>query len=53
MGADEQARQYIVALAQRLREFGHRVEEREMELWQELGGAVKLLEMEQKWANYQ
>ena len=46
MGADEQARQHIVALAQRLHEFSHRTEEREMELWHRLSGATELPAME-------
>ena len=33
MGADKEARQHIVTLAQRLYEFGHRTEDREMEIW--------------------
>ena len=32
MGADDEARQHIVALSQRLYQFGHRTEERELEL---------------------
>ena len=32
MGADDEARQHIVALAQRLHQFGHQTKEREMEL---------------------
>ena len=47
-GADEEAKRHIVALALRLHEFSHRTEEREMELWHWLGGAIELLEMEQK-----
>ena len=52
MGVDEEARWHIVALAQRLHEFGHRTEEREMELWHRLGGALEMFEMEQKWVDY-
>ena len=36
VGADDEARQHIVALAQRLHQFGHRTEERELELWHRL-----------------
>ena len=32
VGADDEARQHIVALAQRLHQFGHQTEERELEL---------------------
>ena len=32
VGADKEARQHIVALAQRFYEFGHRTEDREMEI---------------------
>ena len=53
VGADEEARQHIVALAQRLHQFGHRTKEREMELWHQLGGTVALPEMEQRLTNYQ
>ena len=51
MGADEEARQHIVALAQRLHEFGHQTEERELELWYWLGGTVELADVEQRLAN--
>ena len=44
MGADEEARQHIAALAQRFQDFGHRTKEREMELWHQLSGALDLLE---------
>ena len=53
MGADEEAKQHIVALAQRLHQFGHHTEEREMELWHRLGGTMELPEMEQRLTNYQ
>ena len=53
MGAEEEARQHIVALAQRLHQFGHRTEEREQELWHRLGGTVALPEMEHRLTNYQ
>ena len=51
MGANEEARQHIVALAQRLHEFGHRIEERKLELWHWLGGTVGLADVEQRLAN--
>ena len=47
MGADEEAKQYIVALAQGLYEFGHCIEDREMEIWHWLGSIVELPEVEQ------
>ena len=40
MGADNEARQHIVALAERLHQFGHRTKEREMDLWHRLSNAV-------------
>ena len=40
MGANDEARQHIVALAQRLHQFGHRTEERELELWHWLSNAA-------------
>ena len=46
MGADEEARQHIVALAQRLYEFDHRTEDREIEIWHQLGNTVELSEVE-------
>ena len=46
MGVDEEARQHIVALAQRLYEFGHHTKDREMEIWHRLGSTVKLPEVE-------
>ena len=51
VGTDEEARQHVVALAQRLHEFGHRIEAREMELWHWLGHASQLFEGEQRMAN--
>ena len=45
MGADDEARHHIVALAQRLHQFGHRTKEREMELWHQLSGIVDLPEV--------
>ena len=53
MGTDEEARQHIVALAQRLHEFGHRTQAWEIELWHWLGNAVQLFEVEQSVANCQ
>ena len=53
MGADEEARQHIVALAQRLYEFGHRTEDCEMEIWHRLGSTVELPEVEQQVARNQ
>ena len=46
MGIDEEASQHIVALAQKLHEFGHRTKARELELWQWLGNAAQLSEVE-------
>ena len=48
MGANEEARQHIVALAQRLYEFSHHTEDREMEIWHQLGSTVELPEVERK-----
>ena len=53
MGTDEEARHHVVALAQRLHEFGHRIEAREMELWHQLGHVAQLSEVEQRMANCQ
>ena len=53
VGTDEEARQHVVALGQRLHEFGHRTEAREMELWHRLGHAAQLAEVEQRMANCQ
>ena len=53
MGADEEARQHIVALAQRLYEFSHCPEESEMEIWHQLGSIVELSEVEQQVAKNQ
>ena len=33
VGTDKEARQHLVALAQQIYEFGHRIEACEMELW--------------------
>ena len=51
VGTDEEARQHVVALGQRLHEFGQRTEAREMELWHQLGHAAQLSEVEQRMAN--
>ena len=48
MGIDKETRQHIVALAQRLYEFGHRTEDREMEIWHRLGSTVELPEVERQ-----
>ena len=40
MGADDEARQHIVALAQRFHQFGHQTEERELEMWHRLSNAA-------------
>ena len=40
MGADDEARQHIVALAQRLHQFGHRTQEGEPELWHRLSNVA-------------
>ena len=40
MGANDEARQHIVDLAQRLHQFGHRTEERELELWHRLSNTA-------------
>ena len=42
MGADGEAKQHIVALAQRLHDFGHKTEARGMESWHQLSGALDL-----------
>ena len=47
MGVDEEAKQHIIALAQRLYEFGHCTKDCEMEIWYRLGSTVELLEVEQ------
>ena len=53
MGADEEARQHIVALAQRLYHFGHRIEERESELWHQLSNATNWSRVEHQLATCQ
>ena len=49
VGADDEARQHIVALAQRLHQFGHRTEERELELWHRLSNAADGLGWNADW----
>ena len=51
MGTDKEAKQHVVALAQRLHEFSHRTEAREMELWHRLGHVAQLSKVEQRMAN--
>ena len=46
IGVDEEAKQHIVALAQRSHDFGHRVEECEMELRHRLSGTLALPRVE-------
>ena len=46
MGADNKARQHIVALAQKLHQLGHRTKERELELWHRLSSTMDLPEVE-------
>ena len=46
MGADDEAKQHIVALVQRLHKFAHCTEEREMELWHRLSSAMNLPRVE-------
>ena len=53
MGANKEARQHIAGLAQRLYEFGHRIEDREMEIWHRLGSTMDLLEVEHQLAKNQ
>ena len=50
VGTDDEARQHIVALAQRLHQFGHRTEEREMELRHWLSNATNLPRVERQLA---
>ena len=45
-GADDKAKQHIADLAQRLHQFGHHIEEREMELWHRLSSAMDLPRVE-------
>ena len=53
MGADDEAKQHIVALEQRLHQFGHGTEEREMELWYRLSSAMDLPRVERQLARNQ
>ena len=53
VGADDEARQHIVALAQRLHHFGHRTEERELELWHWLSNATYWFGLERQLARSQ
>ena len=53
MVADDKARQHIVALAQKLHEFGHQTEERELDLWHRLSYAMDLPRVERLWARNQ
>ena len=46
MGAYEEAMQYIVALTQRLHEFGHGTKECELELWHRLSATMDLPRVE-------
>ena len=46
VGADDEARHHIDALAQRLHQFNHRTKEREMELWHWLSSAMDPLGLE-------
>ena len=50
MGADDEARQHIVALAQWLHQFGHRTEERELELWHRLSNVAGVAGVERRLA---
>ena len=53
VGADDEARQHIVALAQRLHQFGHRTEERELELWHRLSNVADASGVERRLATAQ
>ena len=53
VGADDEARQHIVALAQRLHQFGHRTEERELELWHRLSNVADVHGVERRLATAQ
>ena len=53
MGADDEARHHIDALRQRLHQFGHQIEEREMELWHRLSSAMDLPGVERQLARNQ
>ena len=57
MGADDEARQHIVALAQSVVfdtwQFGHRTEERELELWHQLSNVADVPGVERQLATAQ
>ena len=53
VGANDEARQHIVALAQRLHQFGHRTEERELELWHWLSNVANVVGVERRLATAQ
>ena len=53
VGADDEARQHIVALAQRLHQFGHRTEETELELWHQLSNIADVPGVERQLATAQ
>ena len=53
VGTDNEARQHIVALAQRLHQFGHRTEERELELWHRLSNVAEVPGVERRLATAQ
>ena len=48
MGADDEAMQHIVALAQRLHRFGHWTKERELELWHRLSNVADAAGVERR-----
>lgn len=50
MGADEEAKQQIAALAQLLYQFGHQKEERELELGQRLANVAEMSEVQRSLA---
>ena len=53
MGIDEEARQHIFTVAQRLYDFVHRTEKHEMELWHQLSGTMDLPRVERLMAENQ
>ena len=53
MGVNDEARHHIDVLAQMLHQFGHRTEEREMELWHQLSSAVYAFGVERQLAKNQ
>ena len=53
MGIDDEARHHIDVLAQRLHQFGHRAEERDMELWDQLSNATDFPGVERQLATAQ